>query len=34
MTTGPYDRASLEAAGADVVIEDLNAFAQLREVFA
>ena len=34
VTTGPYDRASLEAAGADVVIEDLNAFAQLREVFA
>lgn len=34
VTTGPYDRASLEAAGADVVIDDLTSFAQVREVFA
>jgi phosphoglycolate phosphatase-like HAD superfamily hydrolase len=34
VTTGPYDRAALEGAGADVVIDDLTRFAQLREVFA
>lgn len=34
VTTGPYERAALEAAGADVVIDDLTSFAQVREVFA
>jgi phosphoglycolate phosphatase-like HAD superfamily hydrolase len=30
VTTGPYDRAALEAAGADIVLEDLTAFGEVR----
>lgn len=33
VTTGPYDRAALEAAGADVVIDDLTSFAAVEAVF-
>lgn len=33
VTTGPYDRASLEAAGADIVLEDLTRFGEVEAVF-
>jgi phosphoglycolate phosphatase-like HAD superfamily hydrolase len=34
VTTGPYDRAALEAAGADIVLEDLTRFGEIGTLLA
>ena len=34
VTTGPYDRAALEAAGADIVVDDLTAFGEVEAALA